>query len=91
MKPLATSSYIRLPFLSLARDQRNNLNKIIGNQIPMKMAYQQRAVQGRGGQGRHTCLLSGKGRGTSQDGLVTRYTFRRLLRFGTWPGIYKGK
>lgn len=91
MKPLVIGAKHKLPFLSIFRDQRNSLNQTVGNQIPMKLNYQRYHLLKQGNQPKHTCLISGKARGTSQDGLVARYTFRRLLRFGTFPGIYKGK
>jgi ribosomal protein S14 len=90
-KPLVENLVLQIPFLSILRDQRSLLSQVVGNQVQMKLNYQRYGLFEKGGQAKHTCLLSGRARGTLQGPLVARYTFRRLLRYGTWPGFSKGK
>lgn len=78
-------------FLSIAHDQRNNISKVIGNQMEQKINFQRYHKIGRLGQPKHICVLSGRAKGTIRDILLARYTFRRLLRHGQLPGFYKGK
>jgi len=90
-KPLVKAKELHVPFLSVVRDQRYRLKAVVGNQIPMKLNFQRYAIFRKGGQAKHACFVSGKARGTIGDALMARYTFRRMLRYGVWPGFYKGK